>query len=99
MQLFPHTCAYCDKHTSVVSPATLVAAHLTPRDFDHGVSHLMKVTIGETNPDMGLEHNEQQTFGFSPDGFVGAIEMPVLTMSTASDWGRLVKRHPDSNPS
>ena len=49
--------------------------------LNHGVCHVMKITIAESIPDKGLV-----TFCFSPDILSGTFTMPIMAMSVASDW-------------
>ena len=52
-------------------------------DFNNQVFHVMKITIPESNPDMG-----QPTFCFSSDILAGySIKTPTMTMSSASGRG------------
>ena len=54
-------------------------------DFKNGISHVMKITIAESNPDVGLL--TQQTFSFSPCILARDKKMPVMTTSAASYRG------------
>ena len=49
---------------------------------------VMKVTISESNPDIGLL--TQQTFRFSLNILATADKIPIMTMSKASDLIRAI---------
>ena len=74
-------------NTSTVLPAT-PALHSDFRDLNNEVCHVMKMTVAESNPDMGLL--TQQTFRFSLNILATADKIPIMTMSKASDLIRAI---------
>ena len=47
-------CAYCRTDTNVVLPAALRKVHSNGGDLINGVCQVMKVAIGESNPDTNV---------------------------------------------
>ena len=79
VQPFSHTCTPTVIHVQVRCYLLLWLLHSDFGDFMNGVCHVIKVTIAESNPDMGLL--AQQTFCFSSDVLAGDSKMPIKTMS------------------
>ena len=55
-------------------------------DFNNGVCHVTNIIIAESN-NSDMEFLPQQTFCFRPVRSGRSSEMPIMTMSVASDLG------------
>ena len=96
---FPHTCTHpsypqlngfhTPAHTIIPTSAVLVLP-LQQLHSENRVCHVVKITIAESDPDLGLF--TQQTFWFIPDVLAKDVQMPIMTLWVASDWRRIQLR-------
>ena len=52
--------------------------HFDSRDHNSGVCHVMKITIAESNPDVGFEHNKR--FALTPKIWLQSLRCQLATV-------------------